>query len=123
MGRKQYVYMNKQEIITQIATLRHSAEQMENQVQKILSYCEHLQTLVEKPEVNWGMVALPVAAEDIGTMAIACVRRAVKLDTLITLAYEAEDREPDQATCVHAHTYVNDRMQTVCLYCDEELGR
>jgi hypothetical protein len=82
--------MNKRTIIAQIAVLRHSAEQLENQVQKVLAYCAHVDALVDLHEVDWGGVALPVSAEDIGTLALTCVKRAVKLDVLISLASEGE---------------------------------
>ena len=89
--------MDKQKIIEQIAVLRQSAKQLENQVQKILSYCDHVESIATRIDnVKWGGVALPVAAEDVGVLALTCVKRAVKLDTLITLASDAEDREPDQ---------------------------
>jgi hypothetical protein len=86
--------MNKQAIINQIAVLRQSAEQLENHVQYVLEYCARVDHLVSLDEVDWGGVALPVSAEDMGTLALTCVKRAVKLDVLITLASE---ETPNQA--------------------------
>lgn len=88
--------MDKQKIIAQIAVLRQSAKQLENQVQKIISYCDYVEIRVTQGEA-WGNIALPVAAEDIGVLALTCVKRAIKLDTLITLVCETEDREPNNA--------------------------
>jgi hypothetical protein len=80
--------MDKQKIINQIAVLRQSARQLENQVQRVIAYCEHVEDMVNAPTVDWGMVALPVTAEDIHVHALTCVKRAVKLDVLITMASE-----------------------------------
>lgn len=86
--------MNKQDIINQIAVLRQSAKQLENQVQKVLAYCAHVDALVNLDEIDWGAVALPVSAEDLGTHTLTCVKRAVKLDVLITLASEENQEMP-----------------------------
>lgn len=37
--------------------------------------------------------------------------------------YEEELSEEQVEECSHENIYVNDRSQTVCLDCDEELGR
>lgn len=87
--------MDKQVIITQIAILRQSAKQLENQVQRVLTYCAHVdEDLVNADEVNWGEIALPITAEAIHTYALMCVKRAVKLDVLITLASEENNGGP-----------------------------
>ncbi len=84
--------MYKQKIITQIAVLRQSAKQLQNQAESILAYCNHTESMLEKDSVDWNMLPLPVSAEDIGCLGIACVKRAVKLDCLITAACKENDR-------------------------------
>lgn len=88
--------MDKQKILAQITVLRQSAKQLEDQAQRIINYCNTVEHYASLDEVNWGNIALPVVAEDVGMYALTCVKHAVKLDTLITMASEAEDREPGQ---------------------------
>lgn len=83
--------MSKDQIISQIATLRQSAKQLVDNANRIISYCEHVDDLVKAPVIDWGMVALPISAEDIHIHAITCVKRAVKLDVLITMAAKESD--------------------------------
>lgn len=87
-------HLTKVQVLNQIAVLRQSAKQLVDQANRIISYCEHVNDIVNAPVVDWGGVALPVSAEDVGTIAMTCVKRAVKLDVLITMAAKENENGP-----------------------------
>ena len=119
--------MDKKKIITQITLLRQSAKQMEDHAQRIITYCNAVEHFASLDEVKWQDIALPIVAEDTCIYAQVCVKRAVRLDTLLVLASEADDRELDQKPnpgyCKHEYTNVNGHGYKQCINCEEELEK
>lgn len=80
------VEMTKEDIRYQLDLTHLIARELEDKLNKLRSFCNHVEAHLDHDSTECGKIATPPFAEDIGSMSMKCVREVTRLNLMLQLA-------------------------------------